>query len=379
MTPANGEDLPQGESVQDDSKDASKSSSNGAGPTRKTPVPVGADRAEDHPDEPEEPPDEHAQALDVVSPRRQWPSAWSRRARSETPAVAEGIETQPGYVSPGRSALLHWRSVIVIAIITTVIGVGYGFVKSPLYSAESILFVGKTISPSNPNAVAGLPSAAATIAGDYARLISTASVATDAAKRMGHTGHLGGTISATQIPNTPEIRVDATAANQTTALKLANAAALAMIDAVNTINQTSQNQLNQLQSQYASLLASVSVLQNQIKTGQAQLQTLTNSGQGNSAQATQLINQISNWSSQMASQNLQATSIQTQYENDYTPSQTNSQAITLVGPPASRGSNRRTTLEIGALAGIFGGLIIGTAAASLRDLKKDRLRKATTA
>lgn len=279
---------------------------------------------------------------------------------------------RPRYVAPGRSALLHWRLVVAITALTTAIGLGYGIIKSPLYSAESMLYVGKTISPSNPNAVAGLPAASQTIAGDYARLISTQPVIADASKRLGHPQHLGGTISATQIPQSSEIRVDATAGSQSAALRLANAAALAMIDSVNQINQTSQNQLKQLQDQYASVKKAMSVLQNQIDTDQAQLQALTNAGKGGSAEGTQLTNEIGNLNSQLAADTLQANSIQTEYENDYTPFQSDSQAISLVGPPSSRGSDRRTTLEIGGIAGLFGGLIIGTTVASLRDLREDR-------
>ena len=267
------------------------------------------------------------------------------------------------YVSLGRSAAAHLRLILAIAVAGFVLGLAFGVVRPPTYKAEARLIVGKSISITNVAATAGLPAAAAQFASDYARLAGTEAVSSDAATRLGHRGTLGGSLSASPIPDSPIIRVDASASSTAAATALANAGAQAIIDQVDAINQSNSANLNDLTSSYGQIEFKLFEDTQQVNTLQAEV----NAG---GPRASSLETQLNLAKAAVATDTLESQAVQAQYDNQYSPVQEDAQVVSLASKAANQGSDRKSYLEIGVVGGALGGLIVGIAVAALIDLRR---------
>lgn len=282
------------------------------------------------------------------------------RPRTGEPASIRRIRARGvSYVSVGRSAAAHLRLIVAVTAAGFLIGALYGLVRPPTYTAEARLIVGKSISIVNEAATAGLPSAAAQFASNYARLAGTEGVNADAAKRLG-LKTIDGTISASPIPDSPIIRVDSTASSQAAATALANAGAQAIIDQVDLINQTNQTTLNQLAQSYNKYNYEILQETDAINTLQAEV----------SAGDTSLQTQLNQDKATLAEYQLEANAVEQQYDNQYSPVQSDSQVVTIMNQATPAGSNKTHWLEIGVVSGFFGGLIVGVALAAFVDLRR---------
>src|SRR4051794_9927341 len=164
--------------------------------------------------------------------------------------LREEVEPEP-YVSVGRSARSHWRLVATIAVLGLALGLVVGLLRPPTYSAQAKLVVGKSIQLNNLAATPGLALASQQLASDYSRLVSTHAVLDETARRLGRTpGDLGGRVSASPIPQSPVIILEAHAAHADDALALANAGAGALVRAVNRLNQKQLQSAQLLLDQY---------------------------------------------------------------------------------------------------------------------------------
>jgi hypothetical protein len=273
-------------------------------------------------------------------------------------SMAEMSAPSRRYRSVGVSTLTHLRLVLPLAVAGAILGAWLGSVLPPRYTAEADLYVGKTYSPANTAAIPGLSAAATNVAGDYARLIGSQAAIANTESRL-HSKSLGGSLSATQIPQSPEIRVLAAASTKKSAVALAGAGAEALITVVNQINAQSKAQLDQLLQQYA---------QNQqaINSNNQRIAQLNQSSSASSSQ------QIANLQTQNASLNLQAQALEAQYQNDFSPVYQDVQVISQLGNPHYTGSSTKKSIEIGGLAGAVGFLLIAIGIAVLTDIRHDR-------
>lgn len=278
-------------------------------------------------------------------------------------------EERPRYVAPGRSAILHWRMVAVFTVVCLVAGVAFGVARPPTYSAQAELYVGKTLSLENTAAIPGLAAAATQIAGDYSRLILTSTVKKEAA-RLVHSSDPG-TLSASPIAQSPEILLKAKASTQAGAVALANAGSKALIDAVAQLNATSSSQLNGLLQQYQQLQQSINQNQQAIGALNHQIASLQANG-GSSTQITDLQNELTTLQTKVSSDTLQASAVETQYQNSYAPLQAQEQVLSKLSPATPQGSDRKKTMELGGIVGLFVGLLLGVAAGSMVDIRAAR-------
>jgi hypothetical protein len=294
------------------------------------------------------------------------------RAATGRPSTVEAYE------SPGRSAVLHLRLVVAMAVIGLVVGGAIGFVRAPIYKGQARLFVGKTLSLNNTAAIAGFPQAAAQIASDYARLVNTSTVTADAAKRLGHPNALGGSLSATPIPNSPIIEVDSTASTRQGAVALADAGAASLVDAVNQINQEALSQVTALEQSYANDETQIGQLNNELSAAQTLLANLTKIPAPSAAeqqQITSVQNQINQDYTNIQVANLRAGADSAQYQAQVSSLQGEEQVINRIGGASYTGNDRKTYLEIGLIAGLIAGLVVGVAVASLTDFRRTRLSR----
>ena len=298
----------------------------------------------------------------------------SHQFRRRRPLIGR-TQPQP-YVAPGRSALLHVRLVGLIALVGLLLGVGAAAARHPRWAASEQLYVGKTLSLNNTAAIPGLADAANQIASDYSRLISTSTVQADAARRLGHPGHLGGTLSATEIPQSPQISVDAKAGSQAAAVALADAGSKALMAAVQSINSASSGQLQGLLDQYQSLQSTISNDQGQVGSLQSQITSLRASG-GSASQIGDLQRRLTDLQTEISADQLKASAVQNQYTTSYAPLQQQEQVVSSIGPAQGTGSDRTKYAELLGLIGLVVGLLVGIAVASLRDLRVGRAAPAS--
>ncbi len=298
------------------------------------------------------------------------------------------------YISPGRSTANHVIVVLTLTLVGLVLGAAAAVVKSPVYKAQSRLVVGKTVDLTNQAAVAGLPSAESQIAANYSRLVGTSTVNQDIVKRLGHPA--AGSVTASPVSGSAVILIEATGATQAEASALSVAGSQALVDAVNSVNQQTAAANNALLAQYQSEAQiqeqdqlTVATLQQQQTTLQNQITALTGqttAGPAKSVAAAQaqlpvvqqqlqgLMPQLAAALARVDTDKVKTSALQAQYAAAYNPNQDINDVVSPLGTTALIGSNRRSNLEIGVIAGIVGGFVVGVAAASLVDIRRGRRR-----
>lgn len=261
------------------------------------------------------------------------------------------------YVSPGRSALNHWRLVAALTGAAMVLALAVGLARPPTYTADAELVVGKTVQLNNLASIPGLAQAGQEIASDYSRLISTEIVTKKAAKAL-H-GPLGGSLSASPIPNSPVIQVSATAPSSAHAVSLANAGSAALVSAVNQLNEQQSKAAANLLQRYQQ--ADQVLLSDTRTLTSLQQQQSANPGLGQQVIAAQTV---------VDSDKVELDAIGQDYAGTFSPSQLNEQLVQPVGPARPTGNNRKTFLELALLAAIVVGVMAGTGLAVFVDLRR---------
>ncbi|HET6873169.1 MAG TPA: hypothetical protein VFH70_00225, partial [Acidimicrobiales bacterium] len=293
----------------------------------------------------------------IETPRQpSGPSDSAPRARRRI--RARGVN----YVSLGRSAAAHLYLIMAVAVLGLVLGGAYGVTRPPVYGAEARLLVGKSVTITNEAAAAGIEPAEENFAATYARLANTEAVTANVETKLKRSS-LGGGLSASPIPNSPVIRVDATASSQAQAIALADAGAQAIIDQVNSINQTNQATVNQLLTTYNQ----VEVKLQADSARAASLQSQLNAVFGNNATLQAELNQAK---ADEATDIIEANALQAQYNNQYSPVQADAAVVNLISNAGATGSDKSKYLEMGLAGGLFGGIIVGIALAALVDLRR---------
>lgn len=128
----------------------------------------------------------------------------------------------------------HWVRGVVSALVGAVVGVAAGFAIPAAYTAEARVAVGAGDLTSG--AVAGFPIAASGLASNYARYVNDRGIAkTDVPE--------GVELSASQIPESNVIRIEAVSADPDAATAAANTAANQLVTIVNSGNRQSADEV----------------------------------------------------------------------------------------------------------------------------------------
>jgi hypothetical protein len=297
---------------------------------------------------------------------------WQRFTPARAPVVGwlreEEAQREP-YVSVGRSTREHWRLVALVAVAGMAIGLVVGLLRPPTYKAEARLVVGKTIQLSNLAATPGLALASQQLASDYSRLVSTHAVLDETARRLGRqAGDLGGRVSASPIPQSPVIRLEAHAAHAEDALAIADAGAGALVQAVNTLNQRQLQSAQDLLDQYRQ--ADNALLRDQ-QTLKSLQDRLTREGP-DAPQSLQ--DQVLAAQTAVDADQLNLNALASDYEGAISPGQLNEQVVQRVGKADPAGNDRTTFLQIALLVGLVGGALAGVALATMIDARAARRR-----
>ena len=280
----------------------------------------------------------------------------SRRALQEA--------EEEGYISLGRSAARHWATVAVASVAGLFFGLGAGAIVAPTYTATAKLIVGKSLNLTNTAAIAGFPSAEAQLAQDYARLAGTPSFDSDVRSKLKRPAP--GSVTASQVAASPVIEVYGSSQTQAGATELAYAGSAALIDAVNTVNEQTGSANQTLLNQYR---AEALVLE-QAKQNVASLQFQLDNSSG--AARAALAQQVAQAQAAVTTEQFKLNALGNQYEAAFNPNLAIQSAISSLGGPAPDGGNRTTHIEIGAIAGLVSGIVVGLGVAAVVDVRADR-------
>jgi hypothetical protein len=239
-------------------------------------------------------------------------------------------------------------------------GIGAGGVISPTYTARAEVIVGKSLNLTNTAAIAGFPSAEAQLAQNYARLAGTPAYESALQAKLGRP--LQGSTSATQAAQSPIIDVYGYSRSEADALALANAASAALIDTINSVNQQTSTANQSLLSQYQT--QSVVLEQDQQKVTELQAKIAATGGPARSPLQAELVQA----SAAVDTDRFKLNTLGNQYAAEFNPNQ----AVYPLGGAAAQGGNRTTHIEIGGIAGLVAGVLVGLAIAAFMDVAADR-------
>jgi uncharacterized protein involved in exopolysaccharide biosynthesis len=142
------------------------------------------------------------------------------------------------HVGPLAATRRHWVIVLLVTVAFTAAGVYAGFLRSPVYTAESRLAVGR-IDVSAPGALAGFSVATQALAAQYSRTVDATGVVEPAAAKVGLSpAEVASRVDATPIPESPVIKVFGRGPNGGDAVRLANAAAAALVAYTTQLNRS---------------------------------------------------------------------------------------------------------------------------------------------
>jgi capsular polysaccharide biosynthesis protein len=275
---------------------------------------------------------------------------------------AWGLSPQ-SYESPGRSLRTHWKVATLIVALAVVAGIAVIAVKTPTYTAETRLIVGKTVNLNNIAATPGLSVAGTELAVTYSRLLSTPSVITDAEKQAGSAG-AGGSVAASPIPQSPIIRVEGTGQSAAIAMAQANAGAKALIKAVGDVNAAQQAFVDDLLRKYEE--ASLRIVQDQRDLDRATTQLRNNPTNA------QFEEEVAKAQTKLDTDVLVRNNLSTQYDETASPEQVNAQIIQQLGPAEDTGNDRKSVAMMVLLVAVVVGALGALAITVLIDKRKSR-------
>jgi hypothetical protein len=276
----------------------------------------------------------------------------------------------------GRSALAHPVLVGLCTVVGLVAGAGAGYVHPVSYTADSSLIVGRTTGIAEDE-LAGLAVAIESLASNYARLMTTSKVIS-ATESILHDPTLPGTVSASPVPQSSIIDVQAVSPTKQGAINLANAGAVALVNAVDQLTNEGQAELVPLLANYEKtdrtyekMTVEATVLQGQLNALLARIGTGAASA-AEKAREQALDAQITVVQTQADLAKFQANTYQNEYTSALPPLTIQEAIVQKVGNATYSGSNLDSYIEAGGLAGAVGGLVIGLAGAALLDARRGR-------
>jgi hypothetical protein len=276
-------------------------------------------------------------------------------------AIAFVVQRPQPYVAPGRSALNHWRLIAALSVVGLLAGALLGYLKAPTYTAETRLVVGKTAQLSNLASVPGLDAAGQSLAASYSRLVSTGTVRSSTAKKLG--GSIGGGLSASPIPRSPVILVEGSASTPEHAAAIADAGSRALVEAVNALNQEQSASADALLNQYEETDRELLVAQTNLDGLKQQVSGVSGTALDN------IQKQINLAQSQVDGLQVKLDALSSAYNGVYNPSKINTQVVQRVGDAEQTGSNRTRMIELGALVGLVAAGLLGLGVAVWLDLQ----------
>ncbi len=260
-------------------------------------------------------------------------------------------------VGVGTALRVHPFIVIVMVLILVGGAAAYGLVRKPVYTATARLTVG-TIDITSPGALSGYAVAAPALASSYSRVIGADAVVRPVS-RMTHLSPstVRGRLSATPIPQSPVIEVQATGPSANDAVNLANSGSTALINYVVQINRNNPD-TGRLFREFKAAAARFENAQQKARKLSSQV------GAAKHPSAAQ-INALVRARAAVDAANASAQALRSTYAQSLA-GQSATQLVQLLSAASGATSDRLPRLEIFLFVALVAGLIVGTALATLR-------------
>lgn len=250
-------------------------------------------------------------------------------------------------VSVGTAVLWHWLTAAIPVILLTGLAVAVGLLRTPTYTATSSVTVSQT---AGAGGLIGFADASASLAAGYSRAIAAPAVAGPVGRKLGlSTQSVQSRVTASPIPASPILKIEAVADTASESIRLANQASRSLIRYV--------DRLSNSDSQAKSLLDEFQQASSRLSRLDAHLRSLKNSGAESS--------EISRATARRDTVQLEAQAAASAYQQNR-EGQPAASPLQLLSPANQASSDRVSKLELLVLAGLIGGLIVGGALATYR-------------
>jgi uncharacterized protein involved in exopolysaccharide biosynthesis len=282
------------------------------------------------------------------------------------------LDTAPADLPPLRAFGRYWPMSFALAFLGLMAGIAVGSARAPIYTAEVRLAVGGQGLSSY--AIPGFALASQQLAADYARYVSVAQDGPALKTTLGaRAGEVLG-LSASPVPNSSVVSIEAQAADGQLAMKAATAVGSALIATTNA--QTNEQSAAALLAQYNTLSGTVAQANQDLQNAQQLVTklaaaTTTTATQLTAAQAIEVAA-----ATKFASLQLQQTALASRYQSVAT-SDTPSSNLAVVQPAAIIFNNTTKNEELFGLVGLAAGGAIALVAATVRARLAKRRRNTT--
>lgn len=281
--------------------------------------------------------------LDPVDPAPGRPAGAPPAAAPRSPA-----SPRPRIAGPLEAFLAHPFLTLFPVILLTAAAVAIGLERDPVWTSKARITVGTT--DANPFLLEEVVAGNAALAASYSRAIGAAPVISEAAREAGiPADDVADDLSASPVPGSTLIQVEADGLSERNAVGLANAGAESLIGYVRSINETNEAE---------ELLRRYNKAQGEARRAEQKTQRILRSSRRNSRAATRARTE-----QDLAA--LKASDLANRYRAA-SASASAASRLALIAPAASADSDRRDVLEQLILVGVVGGLVLGFALALLR-------------
>jgi capsular polysaccharide biosynthesis protein len=290
------------------------------------------------------------------------PDTKTPRASITDPATRLNARTEPrGLFEPPRGFVVmaiarHKLLIAIVAVATAMLGVGYGLLRKPNYTAAATLQVGQ-VNPNSPGFYGYVQSAAA-LAGAFSRAIDAEPVL-DVVQRKLHLtpAAAAARLSSEPIPVSPAFRVIATGPSAAAAIELANVTAAGITEYETHSNGTG-GEAEALLHEYAEASFALQNATQSFSTAQRNRRT--------SAQ------QLARSAADRTAAEVKLKAIGNSYVSAVASQAPSAGLVSLLAGAAGASSDRRAKIEMLGLIGLLAGLVLGSSFAMARQLPARR-------
>jgi hypothetical protein len=263
------------------------------------------------------------------------------------------LDPSPSPVRPLAAVTRYWKFTGGLCLILLLAGAVAGGAKAPVYTAETRLAIGGQDLTSQ--AVAGFASASQELASDYARYVSLPQDAGPLKSALGNQAAQISGLSATNVPSSNLVSIEALSKDPTLAMKAATAAGAALMAATNV--ETNDAAAAALLAQYDTLSSTVATSTQTLQTAQQKLAKLTAATSTTASELTAAQQAVVAASTKNASLVLQQSALGVRYQQVVT-ADTPSSNLTTVQPAVIVLTNKTKNRELFALVGLALAIVI---------------------
>ncbi|MCW2988307.1 MAG: hypothetical protein JWM24_1245 [Solirubrobacterales bacterium] len=249
---------------------------------------------------------------------------------------------------------LAWNkgTIAVCAIVFALIGLGFGILRSPTYTASTTLQVGQ-VNPNSPGFL-GYVQSASSLATAFSRAIAAAPVLAQVDSKLGLSAAAATSrLSAEPIPLSPAFRVIATGPSAESAMRLANVTSAAVVGY--------ESKANSANPQARSLLFAYREATASLRRAEVQVDSLSASGGPRDLIAAEAIRSAAK---------VKLHGIEDAYVAAVTSQAPREGLVSLLAGATSATSDRRSKAQLYAFLGLLAGLVVGCLVAVGREHRR---------